>query len=76
MEVRHVDTIREQLKTQGADALWVHPSVDLRYLTGLTLLSIERPCGLLILADGGLRMVVPAMRASARALVRAARREP
>jgi Xaa-Pro aminopeptidase len=61
MEVRSADTIRARLREAGADALWVHPSVDLRYLTGLTLLSIERPCGLLILADGGLRMVVPAM---------------
>jgi Xaa-Pro aminopeptidase len=61
MEVRHADAIRERLKEAGADALWVHPSVDLRYLTGLTLLSIERPCGLLILAGGGLRMVAPAM---------------
>jgi Xaa-Pro aminopeptidase len=61
MEVRHAGVIRERLRHEGADALWVHPSVDLRYLTGLTLLSIERPCGLLILADGGLRMVVPAM---------------
>ena len=39
----------------------MHPSVDLRYLTGLELLSIERPCGVLIPASGAVRAAAPAM---------------
>ena len=53
--VRHLDHVQQALRDVGADALWVHPSVDLRYLTGLDLLSVERPTGLVIPASGGLR---------------------
>jgi Xaa-Pro aminopeptidase len=49
------------VRDAGADGLWVHPSVDFRYLTGLELLSIERPAGLLIPADGDVRAAAPAM---------------
>jgi Xaa-Pro aminopeptidase len=59
--VRHLDHVQQALRHAGADALWVHPSVDLRYLTGLDLLSVERPTGLLIPATGGLRVAAPTM---------------
>jgi Xaa-Pro dipeptidase len=59
--VRHLDHIQQALRDAGADALWIHPSVDLRYLTGLDLLSVERPTGLLIPASGGLRVAAPSM---------------
>jgi Xaa-Pro dipeptidase len=59
--VRHLDHVQQALRDAGADALWVHPSVDLRYLTGLDLLSVERPTGLVIPADGGLRVAAPSM---------------
>jgi Xaa-Pro dipeptidase len=59
--VRHLDHVRQGIRDAGADALWVHPSVDLRYLTGLDLLSVERPTGLVIPADGGLRAAAPEM---------------
>ena len=49
------------MRDAGADGLWVHPSVDFRYLTGLELLSIERPAGLLIPAQGEVRAAAPAM---------------
>jgi Xaa-Pro aminopeptidase len=61
ISVRHVERIREALQQAGADALWVHPSVNLRYLTGLQPLSIERPTALLILAGGALRALAPLM---------------
>ena len=60
-EIRHVERIREELRRAEADALWVHPSVNLRYLTGLQLLAIERPAALVILARGGVRAVAPLM---------------
>jgi Xaa-Pro aminopeptidase len=59
--IRHLDTIRARVRDAGADGLWVHPSVDFRYLTGLELLSIERPAGLLIPAQGDVRAAAPAM---------------
>lgn len=59
--IRHLDTIQARLREIGADGLWVHPSVDFRYLTGLELLSIERPAGLLIPARGDVRAAAPAM---------------
>jgi Xaa-Pro aminopeptidase len=59
--VRHLDRIQARVRDAGADGLWVHPSVDFRYLTGLELLSIERPAGLLITARGEVRAAAPAM---------------
>jgi Xaa-Pro aminopeptidase len=59
--VRHVERIREELARAGADALWVHPSVGLTYLTGLRPLALERPTALVILAGGGLRVLAPLM---------------
>jgi Xaa-Pro aminopeptidase len=53
--------VQERLAQTGADGLWVHPSVDLRYLCGIELLSLERPAGLLIPARGPLRLLVPLM---------------
>ena len=61
VHAQRIDAVRGRLAGAGADALWVHPSVDLRYLCGLELLSLERPAGLLIPADGPLRLLVPLM---------------
>ena len=43
----------------GIEALWVDSSVNLVYLTGLELLSLERLTGLVVPAEGELRTVVP-----------------
>jgi hypothetical protein len=34
VRVRHLDRIREAVHDAGADALWVHPAVDFRYVPG------------------------------------------
>jgi Xaa-Pro aminopeptidase len=54
-----VERIAEALAEQRVDALWVEASPNLRYLTGLHLLALERPCGMLIAAGGEVRMLVP-----------------
>jgi Xaa-Pro aminopeptidase len=59
--VLDLEPIREGLRRAGADAIWVHPGVDLRHLTGLNPLAMERPTALVVLADGGLRTLAPAM---------------
>ena len=59
--VPDLEPIREGLRRAGADAVWIHPGVDLRHLTGLAPLSMERPTALVILAGGGLRTLTPAM---------------
>src|SRR5215210_4889707 len=59
--VRSLDRIRDAVADAGADALWIHPAVDLRYLTGLQTLAVERPTALVILARGGLRALAPLM---------------
>ena len=51
--------IQEALAEHAVDALWIDASVNLRYLTGLDLLALERPCGMLIPARGEARMLVP-----------------
>jgi len=56
-----LEPIREGLRAAGADALWVHPGVDLRHLTGLTPLALERPTALVVLASGALRALAPEM---------------
>ena len=61
MSVRHLDAIRDALGAAGADALWVHPAVDFRYLTGLAPIAVERPTALVIPAAGALRVVAPEM---------------
>ena len=59
--VRDLEPIREGLRAAGAGALWIHPGVDLRHLTGLAPLALERPTALVVLADGGLRALAPEM---------------
>ena len=46
MTVRHLERIREALGDAGADALWIHPAIDFRYLTGLAAIAMERPTAL------------------------------
>jgi Xaa-Pro aminopeptidase len=61
VSVRHVDAIRDAVRSAGADALWLHPAVDFHYLTGLAPIALERPTALVIPANGGLRIVAPTM---------------
>jgi Xaa-Pro aminopeptidase len=61
LNVRHAERIRDELGRAGADALWVHPSVNFAYLTGLRPLALERPTALVVLAGGGLRVLAPLM---------------
>jgi Xaa-Pro aminopeptidase len=61
VSVRHLDAVRDALGAAGADALWLHPSVGFRHLTGLQPIAVERPTALVILAGGGLRIVAPTM---------------
>jgi len=56
-----LEPIREGLRAAGADALWIHPGVDLRHLTGLAPIAMERPTALVVLASGGLRALAPEM---------------
>lgn len=56
-----LEPIREELRRAGADAIWVHPGVDLRHMTGLDPLALKRPTALVVLADGGLRTLSPEM---------------
>ena len=67
MSVRHLDAIRAGIRDAGADALWVHPAIDFRYLTGLAPIAMERPTALVILADG-MRVLAPEMLAPELAL--------
>ena len=67
MSVRHLEPIREAVRKAGADALWVHPAVDFRYLTGLAPIAVERPTALVVLA-GELRVLAPRMLAPELAL--------
>lgn len=57
--VADLEPIREGLRAAGADALWIHPGVDLRHLTGLAPLAMERPTALMVLTGGGLRALAP-----------------
>jgi Xaa-Pro aminopeptidase len=54
-----LDSLRETMSQQGVAALWIEPSVNLFYLTGLEPISLERLCGLVIRPSGPLRAVVP-----------------
>lgn len=56
---RRIDRLQGALEEAGIEALWVHPSVNLVYLTGIDLLSQERLTGLVIPSHGELRTVVP-----------------
>ena len=59
--VRDLEPIREGLRATDAGALWIHPGVDLRHLTGLAPLALERPAALVVLASGELRVLAPEM---------------
>src|SRR4051812_39983488 len=59
--IRHLDHIRAAVREAGADALWVHPALSFRYLTGLAPIAIERPTALVVLAAGGERVLAPQM---------------
>lgn len=54
-----VELLLERMGAGSGRALWVEPSVNLRWLTGLTPPALERPGGLLVRADGDRRALVP-----------------
>ncbi len=59
MRAGAVSSIQAALGEHGVDAVWIEASANLRYLTGLALMAVERPCGLLVPARGEPRMLVP-----------------
>ena len=59
--VPDLEPIRVALRRAGADALWVHPGVDLRHLTGLAPIAMERPTALVALVEGAPRVLAPEM---------------
>ena len=56
-----MDQARKGLSRAGFDALLVTPGPDLRYLTGYDALPLERLTCLVLSADGGSYLVVPAL---------------
>ena len=53
--------LKDKMGESGVELLWVEPSINFLYLTGLEPLSIERLSGLIIPANGDMTLVVPAM---------------
>jgi Xaa-Pro aminopeptidase len=56
---KRLQDLRSALGERELEAIWVEPSVGLYYLTGLEPVSIERLFGLVVPAQGEMRMVVP-----------------
>lgn len=56
-----IERIRGSLAEASIEALWVEPSANLVYLTGLKPISMERVMGLVIRPTGDLRLVVPSL---------------
>ena len=56
---RRLEALLQAMAAGGVEQLWVEPSVDLFYLTGIETISLERLTGVLIDADGGMRALVP-----------------
>jgi Xaa-Pro aminopeptidase len=59
--LERLDRLRKEMIERGIEHLWVEPSVGFLYLTGLEPISIERLTGLLIPAQGEMRLLVPLM---------------
>ncbi|MDQ4094882.1 MAG: Xaa-Pro peptidase family protein [Actinomycetota bacterium] len=62
MERLHEDRLQRLLdlmRRERIARLWVEPSVDFFYLTGIETISLERLTGLLVAGSGELRLVVP-----------------
>lgn len=51
----------EEMNERSIANLWIEPSVDFSYLTGIEALSFERLTGLLITSQGDMRLLVPLM---------------
>lgn len=47
------------MKSNAVEYLWVEPSVDFFYLTGIETISLERLTGLLVDREGNMRALVP-----------------
>jgi Xaa-Pro aminopeptidase len=61
MNEHRLARLLEVMGEGSIDNLWVEPSVDFFYLTGIEALSFERLTGLLISADSSMRLLVPLM---------------
>ena len=59
MHRMRIGRLQELMQEREAEALWVESSVNFRYLTGHLPVSIERLMGLVVPAQGNLRLVVP-----------------
>lgn len=62
MDARHKERlgrVLEVMEQESIEHLWIEPSVDFFYVTGIETISMERVTGLLVAASGELRLVVP-----------------
>ena len=59
VHTERIDRFLEAMQERSVEHLWIEPSVGFRYLTGIEALSFERLAGLLVSADGELRLLVP-----------------
>ncbi len=58
-----VRRVRERLEQSGLDGVVVVPGPNMRYLTGVNSLLLERPFMLLLPVDGGVNLVAPTLEA-------------
>lgn len=56
---QRLERLLDLMRRERIARLWVEPSVDFFYLTGVETISLERLTGLLVAASGELRLVVP-----------------
>ncbi|MDQ4143947.1 MAG: M24 family metallopeptidase [Actinomycetota bacterium] len=56
---RRLDRLLEVMQSPPVEWLWIEPSVDFLYLTGIETISMERLTGVLLSRSGDLRCVVP-----------------
>src|SRR3954454_23949901 len=61
---QRLDRLRDKMSEHGVDYVFVGPSADLFYLTGLNLHSSERLAVLVVAKDGPARIVVPSFEVS------------
>lgn len=52
IDLKRLDGLTKELKNAGLDAIYLGPSTDLEYVTGLDTHPDERVRGLMVAADG------------------------
>lgn len=55
------NALLEAMERERIDRLWIEPSVNLLYLTGIETLSVERLAGVLVSGSGEVRVLAPQM---------------